>query len=209
MVGQEGQEAITNNVIEEENSLEGSYYSSGEHAQKEGESIKGYDEFVNDNSLIDEYMSVLQDKNSTQEEVEQAIRNIHSLSIDMQVMYFEKEGLMNNSTKSFKENVQLNPDERTEDEITVANDVKNQFNKDFGLSVENVKVISELVDRLDAGEEIKIDEVKEDLAGNYSISGESCKEVVKESIFSKIKNSVSKFFNGITNEQTRDYENEK
>ena len=28
-------------------------------------------------------------------------------------------------------------------------------------------------------------------------------------IFAKIKNSISKFFNGIGNEQTRDYENEK
>lgn len=208
-VGQEGQEEITNNVIEEGNSLEGSFYSAKEHAQKEDKSIEGHSEFKQDNSLIDEYMKILKDENSTSEQIEQAIRNIYVISQNVKDMYSEKEVLINNSLDNFEENARLNPDKRTSGEIEVANEIKKEYYKDFGLSAENVRVISDLVKRLDAGEEIKIDEVKQDLAGNYSISGESCKEVVKESIFTRIKNSMSKFFSGINNEQTRDYENEK
>lgn len=190
LTGLKGQEGLTNNSIAgEENTIEGEYYSGKEHFQDEKESATGLDEFKESQEQVKTDMEDLATSdNLTQDQVSDKLKSIETETKKMEQQYAEREDLMEEGVEEFKEATMVNQDEISETEIQVAEQMKEIFDEEHERVNDNLQGVQNLTDRVQAGQEIHIDDIEYDEeTGKYTITGESIEKVVEEQRYTGIQ----------------------
>lgn len=177
-----GQELMTNerNRSSEDEPTKWTTYNSSEQADREEKSIQNQSLYISLQEMISQNIEILQNPNSTQEEIVSAITNLKTATERIQIIYSEKKDEIEEYGAGFEKSAKVLPDNRTSGEIDIKNKIISDYNAEYGLSEENIIFINELYDRVKNGEEITIESINQELDGDYIITGESAKEVVSE-----------------------------
>ena len=177
-----GQELMTNvgNLTRTEREERGITYSPNEQANRESKSISSQEDFSTLQGTISQNMAILANPDATQEEIASAITALKSATDQINLIVAGKETTVIESGRGFEENAKVLPDDRTENEIAVKDKIVRDFYMEYGLSLSNVEFINDLYERVQNGEEITIESIQKELDGDYVITGESAREVVRE-----------------------------
>lgn len=186
-----GQEGMTANGIEGDSSFDGKYYKWEEQADIEKETSSESIQIEDVKEQIEVNMQIFVDENSTQEQKYQAAKKLLELHTVIEQKFIENKPDVEEYSQETIDALEAYPDENTEAEKKVVDYNLKEYMQELGLSEFNVDEISQIVALMEDGYEITIESEKE-LDGDYQITGEAIKTIVKDRELSKFQSTWNK-----------------
>lgn len=200
-----GQEGMTANGIEGDSSFKGNYYDWEEQAEVEKETSAESILIEDVKEQIETNMQIFIDENATQEQRYQAAKKLLELHTIIEQKFIENQPEVEKYAEETVDALEAYPDENTESEKKVVEHNLEEYMQELGLSGFNVDEISQIVELMEAGYEITIESEKE-LDGDYQITGEAVKTIIKDREPSKLQSAWNKLVNFVRGEQDKGIE---
>ena len=209
ITGIKGQEGLTDNIIEDNESLlNGDNYIASDHAQDEADSIEGYEQNIESQGRVKEGMNKLADKKTTDEEAEKIIDSIHDETEVIHEQYEQISDLVDQGSKTFEERARKHKDDRTEGEINVIKHTVERYHDSQQQVRQDLSDLEDLQGKLREGQELEIESVTHnERTGEYIITGNTVETVVVKQRFTGIRAVWENFRNwvrGITHSRNID-----
>lgn len=206
-VGQAGQEEMTNIYV-----MNNGIYSDDRQFDAEEMAVDGFSEYVATDEQLTDVISVLNDENSTSEQLEEAFRQLEQIYETRTQLYEDKTQAMDESVDRFTDATMANPDSHSETEIDMLEDMAETLEEGSSLEQTNLGQVEDINESLESTDtRIEDVHVEEKPNGDYHITGTEVTKVAEQQTYRGLRaffENVKEWFKGMfDNTQNKDNNN--
>lgn len=162
-------------------------YSCQEQADEERASVAIYADYAETTQKIEAAVAVIENPNSTQEEINEALAAIAGqYGIRIDIRDSAEPGIAKNAER-FKEAAEAHPDDRTEAEVEIVKEMVNDFHKNTEADKADLQEVDVLRDKIADGEQFENWNVTRNEDGSYEITAEQVTLVVETTSYQGLK----------------------
>jgi len=205
LVNSAGQEGLTAN-LREKDTFEGEHYSSKEQFAAETKAVSGVVEYEDIKLEVDSNMAILKAEDSSQEQRYEAAKRLLELQQHVESVYKENVTMAREYAQRFKDASEAYRDSNTDKESIAIDIMVEEYLSELGLSSANVAQLQEIVSLMEHGYELTISDVEKELDGDYQITGNAVKKVIRDQEPGKLKTIWNKFVDFVKGRSDKEIE---
>lgn len=206
-VGQAGQEEMTNIYV-----MGNGGYNDDKQFDAESMAVDGFSEYVATDEQLEDVISVLNDENSTSDQIKEAFSQLEQIYETRSQLYEDKTVTMDESVDRFTDATMANPDSHSETEIDMLEDMAETLEEGSSLEQTNLGQVADINESLESADtRIEDVHVEEKPDGDYHITGTEVTKVAEQQTYRGLRaffENVKEWFKGMfDNTQNKDNNN--